>query len=61
MNCTEAYKDVFDDVRRKTLESVHLKQTLDYRRLNPKYPKFELPCSHCFFVNENPGPCDHCE
>lgn len=57
LNVTDTYEEAFNQVRKCAIEAVRLKPTVDYRRLNPVYPKFELPCSSCCTVNENPGPC----
>jgi hypothetical protein len=37
-----------------------LEPTLEYGAIKPIYPKFELPCSNCYLVNEQPGLCSHC-
>ena len=37
-----------------------LEPTLEYGAITPIYPKFELPCSSCYLVNEQPGQCEHC-
>ena len=40
LNVTETYEEAFYQVRKAAMQAVHLKPTVDYRRLNPIYPKF---------------------
>lgn len=38
-----------------------MEPSIDHGSIKPIYPSFELPCSECYLVNEQPGRCSHCD
>ena len=61
LNYEDTYNEQFSELRKRAFQLLHEEHSFTHRFIEPEYPQFQLPCSKCFLVNEQPGLCEHCK